>query len=106
MATLGPFAHPPFTFISPAAKPLHGMRQMSSAKWKKLRSGDWAVENVGTPARVGDVIAITRRAGGIDRVVVRQVMWEGDGKQWLKATRPTAAEGTGGTIRRRPVVQH
>lgn len=80
------------------------MDPMAMAHWKKLRSGDWAVENEGTAARVGDVIAITRRAGGIDRVVVRQVIWEGGGKQWLKATRPTAAEGTGGTLRRRPVV--
>lgn len=72
---------------------------MGSAKWKKLKSGDWAVENVGTPARVGDLIAVTRRAGGIDRLVVRKVIWEGHGKQWLTATRPTTAERGGGTVR-------
>lgn len=66
---------------------------MASAKWKKLRSGDWAVENFGTPARVGDVIAVTRRAGGIDKVVVRGVLWEGNGKQWLRASQATKAEG-------------
>jgi hypothetical protein len=66
---------------------------VASAKWKKLRSGTWAVENVGTPARVGDVIAVTRRAGAIDKVVVRGIIWEGGGKQWLKASRATGAEG-------------
>ena len=66
---------------------------MGSARWKKLKAGDWAVENSGLPARVGDLIAVTRASGGIDRVVVRRVIWEGNGKQWLQASRPTAPEG-------------
>lgn len=66
---------------------------MGSARWKKLGSGDWAVENVGVKARVGDVLAVTRKAGGIDKVVVRSVIWEGPGKQWLKASRATGPEG-------------
>ena len=74
---------------------------MASAKWKKLRQGDWAVENAGVPACVGDVIAVMRRAGGIDKVVVRKVIWEGNGIQWLKATKQTTAERVGGLVRRR-----
>lgn len=66
---------------------------MVNAKWKKLKSGDWAVENRGVKARPGDVIAVTRRSGGLDRVVVRKVIWDGPGVQWLKATRATKAEG-------------
>ena len=61
--------------------------------WKKGKSGDWMVENTGIPARIGDVIAVTRRSGGIDRLVVRKVIWQGHGIQWLKATRATKAEG-------------
>lgn len=66
---------------------------MVHAKWKKLKSGDWAVENRGVKARPGDVIAVNRRSGGLDRVVVRKVIWDGPGVQWLKATRATKAEG-------------
>ena len=78
------------------------MGAMASAHWKKLKSGDWAVENEGTPARVGQLIAVTRKAGAVDKVVVRKVIWEGNGKQWLVATRPTRAE-MGGGHRARPV---
>lgn len=74
---------------------------MANARWKKLRSGDWAVENVGLPARVGEVIAVTRRAGGFDKMVVRKVIFEAQGIQWLTASRPTRAEAVGGTLRRR-----
>jgi hypothetical protein len=77
---------------------------MAMAKWKKLRSGDWAVENAGTPARVGDLIAVTRRAGGLDKLVVRKVIWEGNGLQWLQATRPTRTEAGGGHLRKRAPV--
>jgi len=63
------------------------------AKWKKLKSGEWAVENSGVKVRPGEVIAVTRRSGGIDRVVVRKVIWDGPAVQWLKATRATKAEG-------------
>ncbi len=77
------------------------MRRMANASWKKLRSGDWAVENRGLPARVGDLLAVTRRAGGLDKVVVRKVIFETQGVQWLKATRATRAEAGGGCLRRR-----
>jgi hypothetical protein len=66
---------------------------VANARWKKLRSGDWAVEHRGVKVRIGDVIAVTRRSGGIDRMVVRKVLWDGPGVQWLKATRATTAEG-------------
>jgi hypothetical protein len=69
---------------------------MGQARWKKLKSGDWAVENAGVPARVGQQIAVTRKSGGIDRVVVRKVIWEGAGLQWLVASRLTKAEAVGG----------
>jgi hypothetical protein len=82
------------------------MTSVANARWKKLNSGDWAVENAGIAARVGDLIAVTRRAGGIDRVVVRKVLWEGNGKQWLKASRVTTAEGRGGLVRPRSPLMH
>lgn len=66
---------------------------MAAARWKKLKAGDWAVENRGVKARPGDVIAVERRAGGLDRVVVRKVIWDGPGVQWLMVSRATKAEG-------------
>jgi hypothetical protein len=66
---------------------------MGDTRWKKLNSGDWAVENRGVKARPGDVIAVGRRSGGVDRVVVRKVIWDGPGVQWLKVSRATRAEG-------------
>jgi hypothetical protein len=66
---------------------------VADARWKKLKAGDWAVENRGVKVRPGAVIAVARRAGGIDRVVVRTVIWDGPGVQWLKVSRATKAEG-------------
>ncbi len=66
---------------------------LSGIRWKKLQSGEWAVENRGVKVRPGDVIAVGRRSGGVDRMVVRKVIFDGPGVQWLKATRATKAEG-------------
>jgi len=63
-----------------------------SARWIKLRSGKWAVRLEGTKVRIGDTIAVTRRSGGVDKVVVRAIIWEGPGVQLLSASRATRAE--------------
>jgi hypothetical protein len=87
---------PPLTFICDVGEAGAERVPMGSAHWKKLKNGDWAVENEGTPARVGEWLAVHRRSGGIDKVVVRKVLWEGAGKQWLLASRASRAERGGG----------
>jgi hypothetical protein len=63
-----------------------------SARWIKLRGGDWGVKIEGTSVRVGDEVAVTRASGALDRVLVRSIIWERAGVQLVLASRRKKAE--------------